>query len=115
MANEQNLVRGDEAHKLTAEEQSRGGKASGKARREKRKMREALEELLAREYSDNNGNTVDGTMALMTRTFKQAMDGDMQAIRFIRETTGQDPVQRIEQVEISPEVYERVARALEGE
>ena len=43
MANEQNLVKGDEAHTLTAEEASRGGKRSAEVRREKRDLRKALE------------------------------------------------------------------------
>lgn len=49
---EDNLVKGDEAHKLTAEEQSMGGKASAEARRKKRDLREALEILLDKEYTD---------------------------------------------------------------
>lgn len=38
MANEQNLV--PQAHKLTVEEQSKGGIASGKARRQKKTLKE---------------------------------------------------------------------------
>lgn len=44
MANEQNLRPGE--HKLTLEEQKKGGKASGKARREKATMRETLKMML---------------------------------------------------------------------
>ena len=44
MANEQNLKR--DAHQLTAEEASRGGKNSAKARKEKRKLREIANALL---------------------------------------------------------------------
>ena len=60
MANEQNLVRGDEAHKLTAEEQSMGGKASGEARRQKRDLRLALEMLLEKDFTDKSGITASG-------------------------------------------------------
>ena len=42
MANEQNLI--PAAHKLTVEEASKGGKASGEARRKKREIREMLED-----------------------------------------------------------------------
>ena len=111
MANEQNLV--PQAHKLTVEEQSAGGKASGEARRKKRLMREAFEELLAREYHDANGKTLDGTELLTLKVFKQAMDGDLKAFEIVRDTTGQKPVERVESVEIPPEVYERVRQALE--
>lgn len=110
MANEQNLT-----HKLTVNEQRAGGIASGKARREKKLMREAFEELLQKDYHDPNGNTLDGTSALALKVFKQAMDGDLRAFEIIRDTTGQKPVERVETVEISPETYERVARALEGD
>lgn len=113
MANEQNLRPGE--YKFTQEEAKKGGIASGKARREKKLMREAFEELLSREYHDQAGNVLDGTSALAAKVFKQAMDGDLKAFEIIRDTTGQKPVERVETVEISPETYERVARALEGE
>ncbi len=111
MANEQNLI--PQAHELTVEEASKGGKRSGEARRRKKLMREAFEELLSRDYHDQSGNVLDGTSALATKVFKQAMDGDLKAFEIIRDTTGQKPVERVETVEISPETYERVARALE--
>jgi len=44
VANEQNLI--PQAHVLTVEESSKGGKASGKARREKATMKATLEMLL---------------------------------------------------------------------
>ena len=44
MANEQNLK--PAAHKLTVEEQSKGGKNSGKSRRKKIELEETLTELL---------------------------------------------------------------------
>lgn len=87
MANEQNLIPG--AHKLTLEEQSAGGKASGRARRKKKLMREAFEELLSREYHDQAGNVLDGTSALAAKVFKQAMDGDLKAFEIVRDTSGQ--------------------------
>lgn len=40
MANEKNLLKGDDVHKLTTEEQSRGGKASAEARRRKKAVKE---------------------------------------------------------------------------
>lgn len=113
MANEQNLRPSE--HKFTQEEAKRGGVASGKARREKRMMREAFEELLANEYEGADGTVLDGTSALALKVFRQALKGDLKAFEIIRDTTGQKPVERVETVEISPEVYERVARALESD
>ena len=113
MANEQNLI--PQAHELTVEEASKGGKKSGESRRRKKLMREAFEELLSRDYHDQAGNVLDGTSALAAKVFKQAMDGDLKAFEIIRDTTGQKPAERVETVEISPETYERVARVLGGE
>lgn len=53
MANIENLIPG--GHKLTLEEQSAGGKASGEARREKATMKKTLEMLL--DEKNNKGIT----------------------------------------------------------
>lgn len=114
MANEQNLIPSSERTESERREIARmGGKASGEARRRKKLMKEAFDELLSREYHDRDGNVLDGTSALAAKVFKQAMDGDLKAFEIIRDTTGQKPVERIETVEISPEIYERVSAALE--
>lgn len=101
MANEQNLI--PQAHRLTVEEASKGGKASGKARREKRMLRDALQELLDREYTDKQGNTADGTTILAAQLFKKAQKGDLRAWQILRDTVGQMPVQRIEMDTIDPQ------------
>lgn len=108
MANEQNLVRGDEAHKLTAEEASKGGKASGEARRRKRDLRLALEMLLEKDYTDKRGQTVTGAEAITAKLFEQAMKGNVKAFETIRSTVGQDPVQKVEQVNIDAEYEQSV-------
>ena len=113
VANKQNLI--PQAHVLTVDEASKGGKASGKARREKRLLRDALQELLDREYTDKSGNVADGTTVLATQLFKKAQKGDLRAWQILRDTVGQMPVQRIETVEIPPEAYARVERALADE
>lgn len=53
MANEQNLLKGDEKHTFTPEEHSKGGKASAEARRQKKNLRLALEMLLEKDFKDN--------------------------------------------------------------
>ena len=112
MANEQNLRPSE--HKFTQEEAKRGGINSGKARRKRKAFAEAFETLLQREFSDHNGNRMQGVEAVAAKVFKEAMDGDMRAVQFLRDTVGEMPVQRIETTEITPETYERVQRALEG-
>lgn len=103
MANNQNLVRGDEAHKLTAEEASKGGKASGAARREKRDFRKALEMLLEKEFTDKNGNTLTGVEAISAKLFEQAMKGNIRAFETLRDTVGQKPIEKVEVAQIDRE------------
>ena len=95
MANEQNLVRGEDAHKLTAEEASKGGKRSAEVRRAKRDLRQALEILLERDYTDKNGNTLSGTEAITAKLFEQAMKGNIRAFETLRDTVGQKPVEKV--------------------
>ena len=51
MANEKNLI--PQAHKLTVEEQSAGGRRSGEVRREKRTIQKILTELLDSDVKDS--------------------------------------------------------------
>lgn len=114
MANVKNLVRGDKAHKLTAEEASKGGKASVEARRRKRDLRMALEMLLEKDYIDKNGNTVSGTEAVTAKLFEQAMKGNVKAFETLRSTVGQDPVQKIAVAEVTQDVIDEVEAAVMG-
>lgn len=101
MPNANNLIPG--AHKLTVDEASKGGKASGKARREKRMLADALQELLDREYTDKNGVTADGTTVLAAQLFKKAQAGDIRAWELLRDTVGQKPVDRLEIDAVDPQ------------
>ena len=69
MANIENLIPGQ--HKLTLEEQSAGGKASGEARREKATMKKTLEMLL--DEKNNKGKTYRDLTTL--GLIKGAIDG----------------------------------------
>ena len=111
MANTQNLI--PQAHKLTVEEQSAGGKRSVQARREKKDLRKALEILMEREYArkDKDGNVVSvitGTEAIAAKLFEQAMKGNIRAFETVRSTVGQDPVQKIAVQEIDQSVIDEV-------
>ena len=112
MANEQNLVKGEEAHKLTAEEASKGGKASAEARRQKRDLRLALEMLLEKDFKDKQGNTISGTEAITTKLFEQAMKGNIKAFETIRATVGQDPVQKVMIAEVDQDIIDEVEKAV---
>lgn len=111
MANEatDNLIPQSER---TKEEQRaiarQGGIASGEARRRKRDLRLALEMLLEKEYTDKKGNVATGAEAISTKLFEQAMKGNVKAFETIRSTVGQDPVQKVEQVNIDAEYEQSV-------
>lgn len=116
MANEQNLIPG--CHPLTVEDQSKGGKASGEARRRKREIREMLEEYLAMPAKVNGQDATRKDVMVLNAirivTEGKAKDSDfLKAFELIRDSIGEQPVQRIESVEISPEAYERVRQVLE--
>lgn len=98
MANEQNLT-----HRLTVNEQRAGGRASGEARRKKKQLRDALQELLDREYTDREGHVADGTAILAAQLFKKAQNGDVRAWEVLRDTVGQKPVEKIEVDTIDPQ------------
>lgn len=101
MANEQNLR--PAAHKLTQEEASRGGKKSGETRRRRKAFAEAFNLLLEREFTDHNGNSMQGVDVVAAKVFRQAMDGDMKAVQFLRDTVGEMPVQKVEVDTIDPQ------------
>lgn len=90
----------------------KGGIASGKARAEKRDLRRALELLLEKEFKDAKGNMITGTEAITAKLFEQAMKGNVRAFKTIRETVGQDPVQKIAVSEVSPDVIDEVESAV---
>lgn len=108
MANEQNLLKGDDIHKFTLEEASKGGKASAEARRKKRDLRLALEMLLEMDFKDEDGKIITGTQKVATKLFEQASRGNVKAFETLRDTVGQKPVEKVEQVNIDMEYEQSV-------
>lgn len=103
MANEQNLI--PQAHVLSVEEQSKGGKASVAKRREQKALKDTLEELLAMPLKDGKSADIDKiksiagikgkniTMqeAIMVAMLNKALKGDVKAAEYVRDTIGQKP------------------------
>lgn len=106
MANEQNLI--PQAHKLTVEEASKGGKASGEARRKKREIREMLEEYLAMP-AKVDGKEVTRKDVMVLNAIKIVTESNvsysdfLKAFALIRDTIGEQPVQRVEVDTIDPQ------------
>ena len=118
MANEQNLIPG--AHRLTVEEQSKGGEASGKERRRKANLRRAAKELLEGVYPDRNGEERTGEELVMLAVFANATEPASRnwapAIAAIMELMGekQTPEQK-KKLKAETELLRAKAAVLRGE
>lgn len=100
MTNKENLI--PQAHVLTVEEQSQGGKKSGETRRLQGAIKRALEakatsaELneLFDEFSVDK-NSRDYAAAIGCVVIQKAVKGDLSAMSFIRDTIGEKPKEEI--------------------
>lgn len=109
MAGMDNLKLGGEAHRLTVEEQSAGGKKSGEVRRQKRDLRKVMELLLNKEYSDKKtGDVKTGAELIAFKQFQKALEGDTKAFEVVRDTAGQKPIDKIQIAEIDADVMDDV-------
>lgn len=87
-----------------------GGIASGKARREKKQMRETLEMFLTmplnnkkmvdvediKSFAALKGKNVSVQEAIMIMQLQKAMKGDTKAAEYVRDTIGQRPSDKVE-------------------
>lgn len=97
MANEQNLI--PQAHKLTVEEASKGGVASGAARRQKRTLREIAEmvgtmelkdpKMLAALHAAGFRDPITNDDAAFFGLCRKAQSGDPSAMKLLAEMRGQ--------------------------
>jgi len=90
MANPQNLV-GHSFNEMTATKQREiarmGGKASVEARRNRKTMKQALEEILASMSTEDPTKTNNEYM--MAKAIQKANQGNLKAMEFVRDTSGQ--------------------------
>ncbi|MGN0398792.1 MAG: hypothetical protein ACI4EO_01575 [Blautia sp.] len=106
MANEQNLIplgSGKRSEKEEREMRSRGGKKSGETRRKKTAMKKVANLLLNMPVSEEAYPTVISTLqkmgfeedmitnqtAMLVSMWREAMDGNVRAAEFMRDTAGQ--------------------------
>lgn len=115
MANEKNLLKGDERHKFTLEEHSKGGKASAKARREKKELREKITEWLDSEVGkDKKGNSLTGTDLMLQIAVKEMTKGNPKFWELLRDTAGQKPVEKVMIAEVEQSVIDEVEEMVNG-
>lgn len=100
--------------KETAKENgSKGGKASVKARRRKKKMKQAMEYLLSmpadERYQEQmeilgiDDEYMDNQMLMLISAFQQATKGNVKAMQFIKDITGSQAVSDLEKQRIKLE------------
>ena len=108
MANEQNLIPG--GYKLSVEEQSRGGKASGVARRRKKTLKQAAELVMSLPVSDKRLKTklkkmgidtddADNQTAVIVGLLGRALTGDPKASALLFELLDDEHSSTNEQTE----------------
>lgn len=119
MTNETNL------NPVRSEEEARrkgraGGIASGRARREKKMMRETLDMLLAlplkggkvadvetiRNYAALKGKNISVQEAILIAQVNKAMKGDTRAAEYVRDTMGQKPTDSVDMNMSVPVMFE---------
>lgn len=111
MANLQNLMPIEEVNSRRTREQhskdsSKAGKASVKAKRERKALREQLELLLKLPIENPKTKSkikkmgiseedIDNQMAMTLAIFQKAAKGNVKAYELIRDTLGEKPVERV--------------------
>lgn len=93
MANEQNLVNftSEQSREEAAKNGRKGGIASGKAKRERKKFRDTVLAFL--EEADENGIT--NQEHIIEAAIVKAMRGDIRAVEFLRDTIGEKPADEL--------------------
>ena len=109
VANEENLIPFDKrTEKEQREIRSKGGKASGAARRRKRDLKSAMKmildlpaesESIKKNLKSLGVDEEDYTnrVALVSRAFAAAISGNVRAMEFIADISGETPRQKLEE------------------
>lgn len=93
----------------------KGGIASGKAKRQKKLLKDCLDELLQREWENRQGEKMSGSEAISVAVFKKALAGDMKAFEIVRDTSGQGVVQKVMVAEVEQTTINEVENMVLGE
>lgn len=108
MANKNNLI--PQAHVLTVEEQSKGGKKSGEVRREKKTFQELAETLMSmpmkngkctdidkiKSFADFKGKNPTIKLSMLIAVMQKGLKGDLRAVELILAILGENPSIKIE-------------------
>ena len=105
-------------HQLTGEEQKMGGIASGKARKEKKLIKDNIELLLSLPIKNNKmkeqlkqlgieESEMNNQMAMVIAMYQKVLKGDVQAFNTLRDTLGQKPVE-VQEVREVPKIVDDI-------
>ena len=102
--NTENLIKNEELTPSERRESARrAGKASGKARAEKKRLGDLLKILLEQETENGKTNAEEITAQLV----RQAKKGNIKAFEVVRDTIGEKPAEEINlnniEIEITPD------------
>ena len=89
----------------------RGAEVSNAVQKRAKTFAEELRLLLEVEIANNKGQMVTTRKAISTALIKKALQGDKGAYEQIRDTVGEKPTEKVEQMVITPEVdFDKLAQ-----
>jgi hypothetical protein len=94
---------------------AKGGRKSGEVRRQKKLLKDCLDELLQRQWENRQGEKMSGSEAISVAVFKKALAGDIKAYEVVRDTAGQKPVDKIMLAEVDQTTINEVESMVLGE
>ena len=110
--NEQSLIPYNKRSKSEVRANSRkGGIKSGESRRRKKELKEIIEMMFEKEYAMMEGKNevkMSGAEAIAMKQMEKALKGDTKAFEVLRDTAGQKPVEKVEQINIDAEYESRI-------
>lgn len=98
------------------EQVEKAGKTRSKTVSQKKTLREALEILLEKEYTNAKGENMSGTEAIALSLLDDALSGrnKPKAFEVIRDTIGQKPVEKVVVADVDASVIAEVEELVNG-
>lgn len=101
----------EEAREIRA----KGGAASAETRRRKRLLRDCANDYFDSIIKNAKGEEKLGSEAMMAVLFKKALAGDIKAAEFMRDTSGQKPIEKVMVAEVDESVISEVERMVKSD
>lgn len=120
MGNIENLKKGVTTQFKSGEKAAasgrKGGIKSGEVKRAKKELRQCFEALLESNVLDKKtGEEMSGAEAAALTVFRKALKGDLKAFELLRDTAGQQVVQKVAIAEVSEDIVNEVENLVNEE